>query len=194
MTATLAHRRGRERRGHRDVRRATPSRSGWPASSCPGCRTRTVTHFSAAWPATPSTGYRRATASGPGAQAMYALANRIAPEDLQVLATQLFVEMLKAGYTSVAEFHYLHRQTDGEPYPARMACGKPSAAAAEATGIGSDASADPLSDQRLRRAAAKARAGAFRDGDRLVRAGDRRSVRRGAALGRRDPPHRSRLS
>ena len=30
-------------------------------------------------------------------------------EDLQIVATQLFVEMLKAGYTSVAEFHYLHR-------------------------------------------------------------------------------------
>jgi formimidoylglutamate deiminase len=42
-------------------------------------------------------------------QAMYALANRIAPEDLQIVATQLFVEMLKSGYTSVAEFHYLHR-------------------------------------------------------------------------------------
>ena len=42
-------------------------------------------------------------------QAMYALANRIGPDDLQVVATQLFIEMLKAGYTSVAEFHYLHR-------------------------------------------------------------------------------------
>jgi formimidoylglutamate deiminase len=42
-------------------------------------------------------------------QAMYALANRIGPEDLQIVATQLFVEMLKSGYTSVAEFHYLHR-------------------------------------------------------------------------------------
>jgi formimidoylglutamate deiminase len=42
-------------------------------------------------------------------QAMYALANRIDPEDLQIVATQLFVEMLKSGYTSVAEFHYLHR-------------------------------------------------------------------------------------
>ena len=38
-------------------------------------------------------------------RAMYALANRITPDDLQVLATQLFVEMLKVGYTSVAEFH-----------------------------------------------------------------------------------------
>jgi formimidoylglutamate deiminase len=42
-------------------------------------------------------------------QAMYRLANRIEPEDLQIVATQLFVEMLKSGYTSVAEFHYLHR-------------------------------------------------------------------------------------
>jgi formimidoylglutamate deiminase len=42
-------------------------------------------------------------------QVMYALANRIGPEELQVVATQLFIEMLKAGYTSVAEFHYLHR-------------------------------------------------------------------------------------
>ena len=29
--------------------------------------------------------------------------------------------MLKAGYTSVAEFHYLHRQADGEPYAATNA-------------------------------------------------------------------------
>jgi formimidoylglutamate deiminase len=48
--------------------------------------------------------------------AMYALANRIEPEDLQILATQLFVEMLKSGYTSVAEFHYLHRQRGGVAY------------------------------------------------------------------------------
>src|SRR6202521_5874687 len=49
-------------------------------------------------------------------RAMYALANRIEPDDLQILATQLFVEMLKKGYTSVAEFHYLHRQTNGAAY------------------------------------------------------------------------------
>ncbi len=49
-------------------------------------------------------------------QAMYALANRITPSDLQILATQLFIEMLKAGYTSVAEFHYLHRAEDGSSY------------------------------------------------------------------------------
>src|SRR5450755_3660046 len=49
-------------------------------------------------------------------QAMYALANRIEPEDLQILATQLFVEMLKSGYTAVAEFHYLHRHPGGIAY------------------------------------------------------------------------------
>ena len=49
-------------------------------------------------------------------QAMYALANRITPEDLQVVATELFVEMLKSGYTSVAEFHYLHRPSGAQQY------------------------------------------------------------------------------
>src|ERR1700722_19622577 len=34
-------------------------------------------------------------------QAMSQLANRVEPEDLKILATQLFVEMLKSGYTSV---------------------------------------------------------------------------------------------
>src|SRR3979411_1788923 len=49
-------------------------------------------------------------------QAMYALAHRITPEDLQVVATELFVEMLKSGYTSVAEFHYLHRPSGAQQY------------------------------------------------------------------------------
>ena len=69
-------------------------------------------------------------------QAMYALANRIAPADLEVLATQLFVEMLKAGYTSVAEFHYLHRQPDGAPYPDANPLWEAIAPGAAAAGIG----------------------------------------------------------
>ncbi len=51
-------------------------------------------------------------------RAMYGLANRVTPQDLALIATQLFIEMLKAGYTSVAEFHYLHRRQDGEGYGA----------------------------------------------------------------------------
>jgi formimidoylglutamate deiminase len=69
-------------------------------------------------------------------QAMYSLANRIEPADLQLLATQLFVEMLKAGYTSVAEFHYLHRQVNGELYAGANALWDAIDAAAAASGIG----------------------------------------------------------
>jgi formimidoylglutamate deiminase len=69
-------------------------------------------------------------------RAMYALANRIEPGDLEVLALQLFVEMLKAGYTSVAEFHYLHRQPGGVPYPGANALWDAIGNAASRAGIG----------------------------------------------------------
>jgi formimidoylglutamate deiminase len=69
-------------------------------------------------------------------RAMYALANRIDPDDLQTLATQLFVEMLKSGYTSVAEFHYLHRQKDGVPYVGGNALWEAVSDAASIAGIG----------------------------------------------------------
>jgi formimidoylglutamate deiminase len=68
--------------------------------------------------------------------AMYALANRIEPDDLQILATQLFVEMLKGGYTSVAEFHYLHRQVGGVPYQGANALWDAIGNAASIAGIG----------------------------------------------------------
>jgi formimidoylglutamate deiminase len=67
--------------------------------------------------------------------AMYALANRIEPGDLQILATQLFIEMLKSGYTSVAEFHYLHRQKSGAPYSGSNALWEAVGNAASAAGI-----------------------------------------------------------
>jgi formimidoylglutamate deiminase len=49
-------------------------------------------------------------------QRMYAFVERIAPEQVQDIAAQLYVEMLQAGYTTVGEFHYLHHQADGTPY------------------------------------------------------------------------------
>ena len=49
-------------------------------------------------------------------ETMYAFAARINPDTLQAIAAQLYVEMLKAGYTQVCEFHYLHHQPDGKPY------------------------------------------------------------------------------
>ena len=55
-------------------------------------------------------------------EAMYAFASCIGPEELRAIAAQLYVEMLKAGYTHVCEFHYLHHRPDGKPYadPATM--------------------------------------------------------------------------
>ena len=40
---------------------------------------------------------------------MYALAGRVNANVLTAIARQAYCEMLSAGYTSVAEFHYLHR-------------------------------------------------------------------------------------
>jgi len=40
---------------------------------------------------------------------MYALAARVDARALAAIARQLYAEMLSAGYTSVVEFHYLHR-------------------------------------------------------------------------------------
>lgn len=68
--------------------------------------------------------------------AMYALANRITPAELELVASQLFVEMLKSGYTSVAEFHYLHRGADGAAYAQTNELWQAVASAAQAAGIG----------------------------------------------------------
>ena len=54
---------------------------------------------------------------------MYRLVGQISPQQLGVIARQLYIEMLKGGFTSVAEFHYVHQDTDGRPYtdPAELA-------------------------------------------------------------------------
>ena len=49
--------------------------------------------------------------------AMYDQAQQLNPESLYTLALQTYREMLKAGYTTVGEFHYVHHQPDGQPYP-----------------------------------------------------------------------------
>ena len=40
---------------------------------------------------------------------MYELAGRVGAEELTAIARQAYCEMLRSGYTAVAEFHYLHR-------------------------------------------------------------------------------------
>ncbi len=54
---------------------------------------------------------------------MYAFVRRLTPPQCQRIAEQLYIEMLQAGFTSVAEFHYLHHRPDGAAYepPTEMA-------------------------------------------------------------------------
>ncbi|WP_114393428.1 formimidoylglutamate deiminase [Oleisolibacter albus] len=67
---------------------------------------------------------------------MYGFVERLTPEDVQAIAAQLYVEMLKAGYTAVAEFHYLHQAPDGRPYADPAALSRAVIAGARAAGIG----------------------------------------------------------
>lgn len=67
---------------------------------------------------------------------MYRFVGTIGPEDLRAIAAQLYVEMLKSGYTSVAEFHYLHHDRDGTPYGDRVTMSEAIVAAAAEAGIG----------------------------------------------------------
>jgi formimidoylglutamate deiminase len=55
-------------------------------------------------------------------EAMYRFVGRLGPEDAHAIAAQLYVELLKNGYTAVAEFQYVHNAPDGSPYadPAEM--------------------------------------------------------------------------
>ncbi|XHS80423.1 formimidoylglutamate deiminase [Burkholderiaceae bacterium UC74_6] len=48
---------------------------------------------------------------------MYGLALKLSPEQARAIAAQLYVELLKGGYTQVCEFHYLHHTPDGGAYP-----------------------------------------------------------------------------
>ena len=69
-------------------------------------------------------------------ETMYAFAGRIDPDSLRAIAAQLYVEMLKAGYTQVCEFHYLHHQANGSPYADPAATSLALIEAAQETGIG----------------------------------------------------------
>ncbi|TAL83951.1 MAG: formimidoylglutamate deiminase [Rhodanobacter sp.] len=69
-------------------------------------------------------------------ETMYAFAAAIGPDELKAIAGQLYVEMLKAGYTRVCEFHYLHHQPDGTPYDRPEAMSLALIEAAREAGIG----------------------------------------------------------
>lgn len=67
---------------------------------------------------------------------MYRFAAKLNPDDIHHIARWLYIDMLKAGYTSVCEFHYIHHQSDGTPYSLRSELAAQVCQAAEQSGIG----------------------------------------------------------
>ena len=67
---------------------------------------------------------------------MYRFLAVLTPDDVEAISALAFMEMLEAGFTAVAEFHYLHNDIGGRPYAAPGEMAGRIAAAAAATGIG----------------------------------------------------------
>lgn len=67
---------------------------------------------------------------------MYRFAARLSPEQMEAIATWLYIEMLQSGYTSVCEFHYIHHDADGRPYSDDGAMAHSLLRAAKRAGIG----------------------------------------------------------
>jgi formiminoglutamate deiminase len=83
-----------------------------------------------------------AETSGPGSdnfwswrELMYRFALSMTPDQMQAVAAQLYMEMLEAGFGRVGEFHYLHHDTDGQPYANVAELAERIAAASSETGI-----------------------------------------------------------
>ncbi len=66
---------------------------------------------------------------------MYAVVERLDPDNYFRLARAAFAEMVLAGYGTVGEFHYVHHQPDATPYDDPNAMGEALLAAADEAGI-----------------------------------------------------------
>ena len=69
-------------------------------------------------------------------ETMYRMVGMLSPDDVEVIATRLYIDMLKAGYGRVGEFHYLHHDPAGAPYADPSEMSNRILAAATASGIG----------------------------------------------------------
>lgn len=67
---------------------------------------------------------------------MYQFIDAMQPHHLHAIASQLYLEMLTAGYTHVAEFQYLHHQQNGQHYDNIAEMSLQALSAAEQVGIG----------------------------------------------------------
>lgn len=66
---------------------------------------------------------------------MYACALSVDPDQAEAIAAMLYAEMVRQGYTHVAEFHYLHHEKNGKPYGNLAEMGERMVAAALSAGI-----------------------------------------------------------
>ncbi len=68
-------------------------------------------------------------------EAMYQLALSVNPDQMEAIATMLYSEMARHGYTHVAEFHYVHHDKNGQQYNNLAEMGSRMVAAAQTAGI-----------------------------------------------------------
>ncbi len=66
---------------------------------------------------------------------MFKLAGSLTPTSMYERALETYVEMVAAGYGAVGEFHYVHHQPDGTPYPDPNEMAKAVATAAADAGL-----------------------------------------------------------
>lgn len=68
-------------------------------------------------------------------EAMYQCALSVDPDQAEAIAAMCYAEMVRQGYSHVAEFHYLHHDKDGQPYSNLAEMGARMVAAAKTAGI-----------------------------------------------------------
>jgi formimidoylglutamate deiminase len=68
-------------------------------------------------------------------EAMYQLALNVNPEQMKTIAAMLYSELLRNGFTSVAEFHYVHHDRNDAPYDNLAEMGAALIEAAKEAGI-----------------------------------------------------------
>jgi formimidoylglutamate deiminase len=66
---------------------------------------------------------------------MYQAAAWLSPEDIYDVARMCFLEMVRAGITTVGEFHYVHNAPDGTPYDDPNLLARQVIAAAQSVGL-----------------------------------------------------------
>lgn len=69
-------------------------------------------------------------------EVMYRFLGALTPDDVEAIAAMAMVEMLEGGFTSLAEFHYLHHAPEGTPYEDVAELSGRIVEAAHRTGIG----------------------------------------------------------